>query len=176
LVQLIRPSIEYEAQAKDLYKSWIAFEDSIEACSGLDCFVKDDPTNGYKDWLIKTNLNWNGLYSEVEYILQRTYFIKNDRELVGFLGITLSLDEVLYNVGGHIGIGISPKHRRKGYAKDAFRLALDKCRQWEMDRILVICNKTNIASCSLIESCGGVFENEYSFEKDVYRRYWFELI
>lgn len=176
MVKLIRPSIEYEAQAKDLYKNWIAFEDSIEACSGLDCFLKDDPINGYKDWLIKTNLNWNGLYSEAEYILQRTHFIKNDGELVGFLGITLSLDKVFYNVGGHIGIGISPNHRRKYYAKDAFRLALDKCRQWEMDRILVICNETNIASCSLIESCGGVFENKYSFEKDVYRRYWFELI
>lgn len=175
LVELIRPSIEYEAQAKDLYKNWIAFEDSIEACSGLDCFLKDDPINGYKDWLIKTNLNWNGLCSEASYVLQRTYFISNGKELVGFLGITLSLDEVFYNVGGHIGIGISPNNRRKHYAKDALLLALDKCYQWEMDKILVICNETNMPSRLLIESCGGVFENEYSLQNDVYRRYWFKL-
>ena len=123
MVQLIRPSIEYEAQAKDLYKSWIAFEDSIEACSGLDCFVKDDPTNGYKDWPIKTNLNWNGLYSEAEYILQRTYFIKNDRELVGFLGTTLSLDEVLYNVGTYWYWDFT-KHRRKGLCQSCISTSL----------------------------------------------------
>src|SRR5262249_1672769 len=59
---------------------------------------------------------------------------------------------------GHIGTGVLPQHRRRGYATEILRQSLIIARAAGVDRVLVICDQDNIGSRAVIESCGGVLD------------------
>jgi predicted acetyltransferase len=98
-------------------------------------------------------------------------WVAQDGRLVGFLSIRHDLNDNLREVGGHIGYAIRPSERRKGYATAATALALDDCRRRGIDRVLVTCDDTNVASARVIERNGGVLEDI----RGVKRRYWIDL-
>lgn len=96
--------------------------------------------------------------------------------LVGAVNIRHYLNESLLYNGGHIGDGIRPSERRKGYATAMIALALEECRKLGIDRVLMCCDKDNIGSMKSIISNGGVLENEVVNEDGgIEQRYWIEL-
>jgi predicted acetyltransferase len=98
-------------------------------------------------------------------------WVAEDGRLVGFLSIRHELNDALREVGGHIGYAIRPSERGKGYATAATALALEECRRRGIDRVLVTCDDTNLASATVIERNGGVLEDI----RGVKRRYWIDL-
>ncbi len=97
--------------------------------------------------------------------------------IVGRLSLRHSLNEVLLTVGGHIGYGVLPAHRRKGYATAMLRHALPLARELGLSRVLVTCDEDNIASRKIIEACGGVYESSYAVDIEIpKRRYWIDLV
>ena len=44
-----------------------------------------------------------------------------------------------------------------------------------LDKVLITCDKENIASASTIKSQGGVLENEVNEEDEIVQRYWINL-
>ena len=98
-----------------------------------------------------------------------------DDKLLGMIDIRHKLNEYLFNFGGHIGYSIRKSERRKGYAKEMLEQALGKCREMGLDKVLITCDKENIASVSTIKSQGGVLENEVNEEDEIVQRYWINL-
>ena len=96
--------------------------------------------------------------------------------LLGAVNIRHYLSDYLLQYGGHIGDGIRPSERRKGYATEMIRLALIECKKLGIDRVLMVCDKTNIGSAKSIIKNGGVLENEFSDEDGkINQRYWIDL-
>ena len=97
-------------------------------------------------------------------------------ELVGRVSIRFALNEFLAQRGGHIGYGVVPAHRRKGYASEILRQALIVIRAEGVDRVLVTCDEDNGASSRAIERAGGVLESIVPGEEGGpgFRRYWIE--
>jgi len=96
---------------------------------------------------------------------------------VGRVSIRHRLNDILLQVGGHIGYVVVPEFRRQGHATAILRLALhfahDKLGH---DRVLVTCDDDNIGSIKTIENNGGVLEDVVSgpgLDKPK-RRYWFD--
>ena len=56
--------------------------------------------------------------------------------MVGAVNIRHDLNDYLLKYGGHIGDGIRPSERRKGYATEMIRLALEECRKLGLTRVL----------------------------------------
>jgi predicted acetyltransferase len=106
-----------------------------------------------------------------------TYFLVNKyNKLLGAITIRHYLNEELLKFDGHIGYGIRPTERGKGYAKTMLKMALKVCEDRGMKRILVTCNKDNIASAKTIIANGGVFENEMVEDNGtIIKRYWIGL-
>lgn len=106
-----------------------------------------------------------------------TYFaLDEERNLfVGAVNIRHYLNESLLLNGGHIGDGVRPSERRKGYATKMIALALEKCRELGIDRVLMVCDKENIASAKTIIKNGGVLENEVEVDGVIEQRYWIQL-
>jgi len=83
-------------------------------------------------------------------------------------------DELLLN-GGHIGDGIRPSERRKGYATQMIGLALTECKKFGIDKVLMVCDQENIGSAKSIINNGGVLENEVEVDGVMEQRYWITL-
>ena len=106
------------------------------------------------------------------------YFLLDDEKnrLLGAVNIRHYLNDYLLKYGGHIGDGIRPSERRKGYATKIIALALEECKKLGIKRVLLVCDKTNIGSAKSIINNGGVLENEFIDENNnVNQRYWIEL-
>lgn len=96
--------------------------------------------------------------------------------LLGAVNIRHYLNDTLLQYGGHIGDGIRPLERGKGYATEMIRLALFECRKLGIPKVLMVCDKSNIASAKSIIKNGGILENELIDEDgEVLQRYWIEL-
>ena len=91
------------------------------------------------------------------------------------MDIRHSLNEALLLDGGHIGDGVRPSERRKGYATAMIALALDECRKLGIEKVLMVCNKENPGSAKSIQNNGGVLENEINVEGETVQRYWIQL-
>lgn len=104
------------------------------------------------------------------------FLIDVDRnKLLGAVNIRHYLNDFLLKEGGHIGDGVRPSERRKGYATEMIRLALIECKKLNIDRVLIICDKDNIGSRKSFINNGGVLENEFLNEKGrVIQRYWID--
>jgi len=109
-------------------------------------------------------------------VLATTYFAQriDDGRIVGIIDIRHTLDEYLLQFGGHIGYSIRQSERRKGYAKEMLGLALQKCKDLQLDRVLITCDKDNLASARTIQSQGGVLENEVMNDGKMMQRYWIQ--
>lgn len=95
--------------------------------------------------------------------------------IVGRVSIRHSLNAFLERVGGHIGYGVVPEFRRRGYATEILRQATAIAgRQLGLERVLVTCDDDNVASIRTIEKNGGVLENVVTGPDlaKPKRRYW----
>ena len=97
---------------------------------------------------------------------------QSDSRLVGMIDIRHRLNEFLLQFGGNIGYSVRRSERCKGYATQMLALALTHCKGLGMEKVLVTCNKENIASAKTIQKCGGVLENEVPEGDAIAQRYW----
>ena len=82
----------------------------------------------------------------------------------------------LIETGGHIGYGICPSERRKGYATKMLGLAISKAKNIGLSDLLVTCKDANVGSWKTIESNGGIFERTTNDEGQLARRYWIKVL
>jgi predicted acetyltransferase len=96
---------------------------------------------------------------------------------MGRASIRYELNDMLSAIGGHIGYGVIPSERGKGYAREILRLALEHLKTRNIKRALVTCSDNNVASIRTIEANGGILENKISRagSNELTRRYWFNL-
>jgi predicted acetyltransferase len=98
-------------------------------------------------------------------------------QIVGRVSIRHALNAHLAEVGGHIGYGVRPGFRRRGYATAILGQSLAVASSIGLERVLVTCDDDNVGSANVIQNCGGVLENvvagrDGSVPK---RRYWVEI-
>ena len=67
------------------------------------------------------------------------YFLLDEERnrLLGAVNIRHYLNDALLREGGHIGDGIRPSERRKGYATEMVRLALIECKKMGIQNVLM---------------------------------------
>lgn len=98
-----------------------------------------------------------------------------DGEVVGRVHIRHELSLGLRASGGHIGYGVRPQFRRRGYATKMLDQGLEFLGDLGVERVLVTCDDNNVASIRTIERGGGILEDKIEFaEGAVTRRYWID--
>lgn len=126
----------------------------------------------------ETDIYGSALLDEMEYeewleslaqpgiVPSSTFFAcrKQDARVVGMVNIRHSLNEYLATYAGHIGYGVRPSERRKGYGTEILKLALGFAKSIGLERVMVVCYKENTASRRTILACGGVLERELAYE------------
>ena len=95
-------------------------------------------------------------------------------EIVGRVSIRFELNEALAEKGGHVGYGVRPDFRRRGYATGILRQSLGRIRAAGVERVLVVCDDDNVGSATVIERGGGILESVVTPDdgSTPFRRYW----
>lgn len=171
-IKLIFPTIKYKESAllyiKDHFDNG---EFAVHGDGGLDI------ATSYEEWLDKISFDLD--LETTEDVPTTTFFAVRecDDKVVGTLRVRHVLDDYFSTYGGHIGYGVSPKERKKGYATKMLKDALEFCKTLNIKDVLITCNKSNIASAKTILKCGGILEDE--IDKDdgkVFQRYWIHIV
>ena len=172
-VSLIRLTKKYEKQLGEMIDEWRADQELNHTNSSPWAIFKND----YHDFdyyleHLEYKTETNGRVPDSVFFL-----LDNDRDrLLGAVNIRHYLSDALLKEGGHIGDGIRPSERRRGYGTEIVRLALIECRKLGITRVLMTCDKDNVASAKTIIKNGGVLENEFvNSEGNIEQRYWIAL-
>ncbi len=95
-------------------------------------------------------------------------WMADGEEYLGRISLRHELNELLLSWGGHIGYAVRPGARRQGHASAALRMMLERCRDRDIDPVLITCDTDNLASRRVIEGAGGDYEDT----REGKRRYW----
>lgn len=115
----------------------------------------------FKNWLINKQMESEQVgLMEGWKVPSTTYWLYVDSIPVGYGSIRHFLTEALKKAGGHIGYGIAPSFRGKGYGKELLRLLLIEANEVGIEDALVTIHKDNIASQSVARANGGVLTDE----------------
>lgn len=171
------PTIARKSEALEYLKEHVDSNSKINGTGGLNRCLKGMT---YEEWLQDVLKCMDENYAKVNNLVPATTFFtirENDNKLIGMINFRHYLNEELWKSGGHIGYGIRPSEREKGYAKVQLYLALLEAEKMELDKVMVDCVNTNEASDRTIKALGGIFEREeYEEEKNrTLNVYWIDV-
>lgn len=170
-VTLLAPTTDLQEEYLDFYNEW---KDSGETM--IPWVISKDPAN-FPSMVQELLDAHNGINIPETWVPDSTYWLVTDNNrVVGAVNIRHSLTHHLFNAGGHIGYGIRPSERRKGYATKLLALSLEKTKELNIMKTLVVCDAVNTASEKTILHKGGLRDEDFTEEDgNVVRRYWIEL-
>lgn len=111
-----------------------------------------------------------------EQVPQTLFFLKNSTgTILGAVSLRHYLNYTNIVDGGHIGYGICPEYRGRGYGNIILELALKKLSAMGISNVLVTCDSDNVTSQKVILHNGGVLENQtYDEDGVAINRYWID--
>ncbi len=170
-IYLIEPLMVHEKAAKLYIDSYR--KNGEPHINGSNAMQRYD---NYMDWLNMVNLIKTD--TSIYGVTASTYFTmrKSDDKIIGTIQLRHYLNEDLRKCGGHIGYGICPTERKKGYGTKQLELVLLKAREMGIPKIMISYDKDNFASAKVAINNGGVLEWEGMHEEDgEIQIFWIDL-
>ncbi len=168
---LKKPTIEYADDIMQLRQEIIDANDpdAFAGCGNLE------ECKTAQEWIDRITMMENpeicpeGRVSSNIFIAVRI----SDNKIVGVIDLRHHLgNPVLREWGGHFGYIVRPGERGKGYAKEMVRQNLINCKELGLHKVMITCNRNNIASERTILANGGVFEKEVLVDGEYTKRFW----
>jgi predicted acetyltransferase len=128
--------------------------------------------------LRKLSDNASGVDIPEGFVANSSYWLVDDESrIVGVSNLRHALTPALRIEGGHIGYGIRPSLRRRGYGVEILRQSLARAGGLGLEKVLLTCGKDNIGSVRVILANGGKLESEefYPPRGEVLQRYWIDV-
>lgn len=169
-LKLVEPTKAYQTEYLDMIEEWKATGEKMVPftlrfdCSDFDVFLQ------------AIQHQKEGQFENENMANNTTYWLVNSsRRILGAVNIRHHLTPSLLEIGGHIGYGIRPSERKKGYATKILSLALLKAKEMGIDRALLTCDKENIGSAKTMINNGGVLDSEAVVNGVEIQRYWIDI-
>ena len=168
---LVKPDLSYADEIIKYKEESLAESPIINGSAGLDRF------SSIEIWFEELKKRScedtvpEGLVPSSTYLGVR----EKDNYIVGMIDIRHYLNEYLTQAGGHIGYGVRKTERNKGYAKQMLKLALEKCKELKIKKVLITCDEDNIASEKVILSANAKLEDIRNVDGENKKRFWIDL-
>lgn len=164
MVILVKPSEQYLASYMEAFDE---YEKNGVTTYHLDNAREYDIFEKYKNYRLGKNLKPNRVKADYYWLVdeEKEYFI-------GEISVRHALSEALKEYGGNIGYGIRYGEWGKGYGTLMLKLALEKAKEFGLERVLITCDDDNPASARVMEKNGLKLEDRILHEGVVIRRYW----
>ena len=175
MLKLIKPNKKYFRQYKEMMDEW-NMEGSRIAPWVLQ--LKYHNQKFFDEMLDRVQEVENGK-NLGEYAVSSTYWLYEDETdiLLGASNLRHYLTEDGLKLWGHIGYGIRPSERRKGYATELLKMTLKEAKKYNINHVLLGAYTGNIGSWKVMEKCGGKLENIVIEDETglPVKRYWISL-
>ena len=153
-----KPSIKRKKEIIEFLDEFVKYESDINGSGSLDKI--------YDGYTFEEALDMCLRLEDEEYAKSvgkcpgKTFLLvrEDDNKIVGTINLRWNLTDTMLKFGGHIGYGIRPTERRKGYNKINLYMVLKEAKKIGLDRVMLDCNVNNIGSDNTIKSLGGVLE------------------
>ena len=155
---LEEPSLERKDEIIEYLDEFVKYNSNINGTGSLDKIY-----DGYTfEEALERCLNMkNELYAKsINRVPGKTFLLirKDDNKIVGTINIRWNLSEKMLKFGSHIGYGIRPTERRKGYNKIQLYLVLLEVQKLNLDKVMLDCSVDNLGSDKTIKALGGILE------------------
>ena len=168
---LVKPDLSYEDEITKYKEESLKENPLINGSAGLNRF------SSIEDWLEELKKRSSEATVPEGLVPSSTYLgvREKDNYIVGMIDIRHYLNKYLTQVGGNIGYSVRKSERNKGYAKRMLKLALEKCKDLKIKKVLITCDEDNIASEKVILSANAKFEDIRSLDGKNIKRFWIDL-
>lgn len=156
---LENPSMERKNDVIEYMNEHVKYNSAINGTGSFDHVLEGETYEECMDRYYK--IQDNEYAKSIDRCPSKTYFLirKNDNKLIGMINIRHHLSPKMLVHGGHIGYGIRPTERRKGYNKINLYLGLLKAlEEFNLDKVMLDCDVKNLGSDKTIQALGGVLE------------------
>lgn len=166
-VRLVTPNQSMCEAYHRMIKDWKSDWDEV-----TPWLLRDDASDFAK--LVRT---WDGYSKGIgldeNWVPNSTFFLLDaDQEIVGVINIRHYLNDRFRNGGGHMGYGVPPSQRGKGYATLMLELALVEARQMGIDDVLLSIFPDNSGSRKVILNNGGQASGKGFYRGREIEFYW----
>lgn len=172
-LKLMEPSLEYREGIEKFRQEIMEeadYKDKFSGCSRIEGYEK------LEDWLEFLDQQGKGL---VEGRVPASAFLiveEETNDMIGMIDIRFSFGrEQVLKSRGNIGLTIVPRKRNLGYGKQAIKMALEKCRDCGLSKVMICCREGNIGSQTTIERNGGKLGEVEERNGELHNIYWIEL-
>jgi len=170
-LELVLPTLAHKQQVEDYKQKFLA---DMETMGPNMAGVGRLKVLDFEEWLQECHDHMEGKNLPEGFVPATTFLgiRKADGNLVGSIQIRHRLTPHLLEIGGHIGYGVVPDERGKGYATQMLKIAIDECKKFGIDKVRVTCLEHNIASETVIRNCGGEYDGTANDGDKVLKRFW----
>ena len=172
MLKLVKQSKKYYKQYKEMMDEWVMEGSRIAPWS---LYLKYHTEQYYNEMIERVEEVERG-ENLGEYASSSTYWLYDDEanKILGASNLRHYLTEEGLKTWGHIGYGIRPSERNKGYATKLLELTLIEAKNRNIDKVLLGAYVGNIASWKVMEKCNSIYENTVIEEETglPIKRYW----
>lgn len=155
------PSPAHQARYERMMDEWEAFGGKIFPGGLRRIGQAPGERLSYAEWLARTEAGRDAATCPPGRLPQHLLLAFDESgEMIGAVCIRPALNEETRKFAGHIGYGVRPSARGRGYATRMLSMALSVLGGFGVPEAILTCNSDNPASARVILKNGGVFENE----------------
>lgn len=172
------PTLNRKQDILDYLEENIQYGSDLNGIGSIDRYLEGMT---YEEWLLELEKRKKVEYvKQINRCLSKTFIVvrENDDKVIGMINIRYNIsNEMLKNEASHIGYGIRPTEREKGYAKIALYLALLEEQKLGEENVLLECTVDNIGSNRTIQALGGKLEKTEldSYDNTMTNYYWINV-
>lgn len=118
-----------------------------------------------------------GVDLKPDHVPESEFWLVDGDRIVACSNLRHRLTPALELEGGHIGYGVRPSERRKGFGTLILEITLWKAKELGLEKVLLTCDTDNLGSAKIIEKNGGKLAKYAISERTGKQisRYWIDL-